>query len=472
MSILDKIGYIEQLCEMGMPNIRDKVKGYKEAVIYFHKDLDGVSSGLAMKSYLQQYGIKTVEAIPINYGSDEFSAKMPSPGVLPVMVDFAHSKFFIKIHTDHHDAQVGTVPGQSTSFVKTPSNAEYISGNISPRDIFPPEDIKLISMVDSADFAKHGLQPDDIMRAAFHYNKNLDVTKNRQAMGLVVNKLLLAFKGKPGFLSSLLLQAQPSLISMYNVIIRLAKENGYKAPEEVQADHVRYQGEQQGKAKGQGKISDIEHLGNGQSVMIGNVVIQYGGGNMMKGGYDRYTVFKVNPEAEALIIMWPMGLIQMSKNPFKRGSSSVHMGDVLLRTVAPKFKSQMSREISLADVKRTYEMDITKKGLDGAMGFTFKDLAATLKPEQIRGVDVKEEGGWNKVINDISTKLYKDLSFKQKELLDRIKVNTWDIIMSGSGGHSGISNLQGLNFLGKGYTDLMKKIAMEAAKEMKDFKLS
>ena len=40
--------------------------------------------------------------------------------------------------------------------------------------------------------------------------------------------------------------------------------------------------------------------------------------------------------------------------------------------------------------------------------------------------------------------------------------------MASSGGHPSITNISGLNFMGKGYTDFMKEMMVEIAKEMKD----
>ena len=89
---------------------------------------------------------------------------MPKPKnkTLVCMVDFAHGKPVMNIHTDHHEGQIGVEKGTSTSFVKTPSNAAYISQVLSPNDLFPPKDVKIISTVDSADFGSQDLTPDDI----------------------------------------------------------------------------------------------------------------------------------------------------------------------------------------------------------------------------------------------------------------------------------------------------------------------
>ena len=41
------------LLESGLRNIRELSNRYKKAKIYFHQDLDGVTTALAMKNYLE-----------------------------------------------------------------------------------------------------------------------------------------------------------------------------------------------------------------------------------------------------------------------------------------------------------------------------------------------------------------------------------------------------------------------------------
>jgi hypothetical protein len=43
--------------ESGIRDINNIAKRYKKAKIYFHQDLDGVTTALAMKNYLGQQGI-------------------------------------------------------------------------------------------------------------------------------------------------------------------------------------------------------------------------------------------------------------------------------------------------------------------------------------------------------------------------------------------------------------------------------
>ena len=55
------------LLESGIRGIKDLAKRYKKAKIYYHMDLDGVTTAIAMKNYLEQHGIKVVDAELIQY---------------------------------------------------------------------------------------------------------------------------------------------------------------------------------------------------------------------------------------------------------------------------------------------------------------------------------------------------------------------------------------------------------------------
>lgn len=76
------------------------------------------------------------------------------------------------------------------------------------------------------------------------------------------------------------------------------------------------------------------------------------------------------------------------------------------------------------------------------------------------------------MIKDIANKKLKDLTRKQKNILRRVKVSAWDIIMAASGGHRSITNLANLNFLGKGYPDnYLKPIMQDIARELQKYDL-
>ncbi len=49
------------LKESGIREINKLAQRYPKAEIYFHQDLDGVTTAIAMKNYLEQHGIKVVD---------------------------------------------------------------------------------------------------------------------------------------------------------------------------------------------------------------------------------------------------------------------------------------------------------------------------------------------------------------------------------------------------------------------------
>lgn len=485
------------LFETGIRNINDIIKGYNKAEIWFHQDLDGVTIAIAMKEYLKSYGLKVVDAHFIQYGDVEYSATKSSDDVLKVMVDFAHGKPMMNIHIDHHQAQSGVEKGTATDFSKTASNLERMSSVIPNTFIFPQEDEKIITMVDSADFTKYNVTPEDVMRSAFQMDDKINVEKNHMAMGLVVNKLLLAYKNKKGFLTQLVLRSSPSLISMYNNIKKLATEYGFD-PSKIQKgteNYLKSQSEKKTSAEekintlsheldkhftGKGDELDVMKLSNGEGVMVNNVVVQWGGGKMwdpeIPYQYDRYAVFKLHPEAEYLVMGWPMGLIQVSKNPFKKGENPHDLGKLLIDDVFGKYKSRLENTyVSLYYIKYVYEQDIEKNTKD-KLGFTWDDLTSLYKNNQIIGIDTEKEGKWKEIIKDVSNKKFNDLNDNQKDILKKIKVRAYDLIKENSGGHHNISNLSNLNFvsqrdLGKDLETFMKEIMMDVVKEMKNYKL-
>lgn len=97
------------LKETGLRDISSSERDIPKTEIYFHQDLDGVTTVIAMKKYLEDNGIDVVGAHVIQYGDKEFAVKKNDAegDTMPVLVDFAHGKPMFKIHTDHHDKQVG-----------------------------------------------------------------------------------------------------------------------------------------------------------------------------------------------------------------------------------------------------------------------------------------------------------------------------------------------------------------------------
>ena len=416
--------------ETGIRNISDLRNRYPKAEIYFHQDLDGVTTAIAMKKYLENNGIDVVGAHVIQYGDKEFSVKKNDAegDTMPVLVDFAHGKPMFKIHTDHHDKQVGAEKGTSKSFRQARSNVETISQVVSPKDLFPSSDILLINTVDSADFAKHGITPEEVVNYLYRFDKETSLQKNKLLLGFVINKLLLAFKNKPGFLESLVMDSEPSLLSILTNIKSWMKAANSPKPQELQKNAEEY-----AKAmKDFPKVSD-------------NIIFQYGGGSMFKpGSYDRYTPFRNNPNADFLIMAWPLGLLQVSCNPFKkeRELKGVNLGEIA-QEVLGKWESQLKeKKIPLSTIKWISETSVGPE----SVGFTFKDFDALYG-----GKFIMMDGG-EKVLGNIKEMMdtpFTELTEEQKEMLDKIGINAWDLIQSQSGGHKCITNISGLNYLGR-----------------------
>jgi hypothetical protein len=420
--------------ESGLRDINALAKRYPKAEIYFHQDLDGVTTAIAMKKYLESNGIKVVDAHIIQYGDKEFAVKKNDAkgDVMPVLVDFAHGKPMFVIHTDHHDRQAGAEDTKSTSFRQSRSNVETISQVVSPKELFPSSDILLISTVDSANYASNNISVDEVISYLFRLDKEKSLEKNKMLMGLVVNKLLLAFKNKPGFLETLVMECSPSLLNILQTIKRIMVEKGYDKPEQLETNKDEY----------------VKSMQTNPNVkVLGNVIVQYGGGSMFKpGSYDRYTPFKNNPEADFIVIAWPLGLVQASCNPFKseRQLKGVNLGEIA-QEVLSKWEDQLKqREIPLSTIKWISES--SKDFNPESTGFTFKDFVA------LYGKEFKNmEDGKEKLIHigEMMEMPFSQLPEEHREMLDDIKVNAWDFIQANSGGHKCITNISGLNFMGR-----------------------
>lgn len=474
-----------QIFESGLRDVKKIIKNYpsKEAEAYFHQDLDGVTSALAMKTYLENYGVKTVDAHIIQYGGMEFAIEKTKPGRLPYLIDFAHGKPMFVIQTDHHQGQAGTEDTESTHFKAAPSNVETISGEISPSDIFTAVDIKLINTIDSADFLRRGLKPEDISNSIFDIDQNLSGEDNRFMMGLVTNRLLLAYKNKKitgtsldgreykdkNFLECLVLDSNASLVSMYNNIKHyinnfttknwLKSERKYDlngklaTPETLQKNVLDYQE----------KMKDYHDLKIDDEYNIG---LQYGGGKMFKpGSYDRYTVFKNNPSLNFYSIAWPMGLLQVAANPFKEKELDVDLGAIsndLLETYKPVFSKVW---IDILSVKKVSEMDIIKmkekgKDVSDKIGFKATDLEAFYNDKMYHLVNGKiVQYNLTDDIKKMMNKPVDSLNYNEKKELRKYKISWFDLIKENSGGHKSITNISSFNYFPYAHPKLKKYVA-------------
>lgn len=455
------------LNESGIQNIRSIAKEYNKAKIYFHIDLDGITSCCAMKNYLEQYGIQVIAVERIQYGGMEYAIQKTEQGVLPVLVDFAHGKPFMKIHTDHHDSQI-EYGNTSKHFAHSKSNAGTISTIISPTSIFPQEDVRVINMVDSAGYSDENIGIDELKNYIFKWSKDRTNIQNHLRFGMVVNKILLAYKNKPGFLETVIMESQPSLYSMYRVAMRIVKEhvsNGDKGWADIlqlQKNADFYAKAQKDKQIDNASVDTIEQLTYGGNALVGNTIIQVGGGNMMKvGSYDRYTAFKNYPDAKYFIMIWDsIGMMQVSKNNWNEETKDdgIHLGDLVIKNIFEnKYIPLLNKEkydISLLAVKKTLEENINEENEQNALGFDYNEFMSLFNKEY----DVNERLQMNieKCMNlkpsqitpsDNDTDEQKEFKMKIVKLLSRFKIPLPEIILKTSGGHPGITNLNGFAFL-------------------------
>jgi hypothetical protein len=417
--------------ESGIRDINKLRKEFDKVIIVFHQDTDGVCSALGMKHYFENYGFKVIDAHVIQYGDKEWSLKKSDPNdkVLYCLCDFAHGKPMFQVHLDHHDRQAGAEDTKSTSFRQSRSNVETISQIVSPKELFPSSDILLISTVDSADFAKHDITADEVVNYLFRFDKEKSLQRNKMLLGLVINKLILAFKNKPGFLEGLVMNSEPSLMSILTNIKEWMKKTNAVKPELLQKNADEYKTSMQ-------NYPNVEN----------NIIFQYGGGSMFKpGSYDRYTPFRNNPEADFLIMAWPLGLVQASCNPFKkeRELKGVNLGEIA-QEVLSKWEDQLkTKEIPLSTIKWVSETSVGPE----SVGFTFKDFKA------LYGDKFKSVEGGDKALRHIGQMMevpFSELPEEHRQMLDKISINAWDLIQSNSGGHKCITNISGLNYLGRG----------------------
>ena len=383
-----------------------------------------------MKKYLEDNGIDVVDAHVIQYGDKEFAVKKNDAqgDIMPVLVDFAHGKPMFVIHTDHHDKQVGAEKKASKSFRQARSNVETISQIVSSKELFPSSDILLINTVDSADFARQDITPKEVINYLFKLDKEKSLQKNKMLLGFVINKLILAFKSKPGFLEKLVMESEPSLLNILHNIRQWMKQTRSEKPEELQKHSEDY-AEQM---KGYPQVED-------------KIIFQYGGGSMFKrGSYDRYTPFRNNPEADFLIMVWPLGLLQVSCNPFKkeRELKGVNLGEIA-QEVLSRWESQLKeKQVPLSTIKWVSETSVNPE----SVGFTFNDFVALYGDKFMsneRGEEALEKLG--KMMN----KKFSELTENEKEILDSVSVSAWDLIQANSGGHKCITNISSLNYLGR-----------------------
>jgi hypothetical protein len=249
------------------------------------------------------------------------------------------------------------------------------------------------------------------------------------------------------------------LVNIYLNIVRIAKEEGYATPEIMTANLEKYVQSQ----KESDKVKYLEDHG---------IIAQYGGGSLFKpGSYDRYVPFKNYPDANFLVIVWPLGLMQSSCNPFKKDRSlkGVNLGEIA-QEMLKSFETELKNYIITVDTIK-YFAEKHKSFSPDSVGFNYTDMIALYSDTDfgIIGLDQPPKGApadytverWQKAVKTIMDKPYKELSERERKALKKLKVTGWDMIQANSGGHKCITNVSGLMYFGRDGVPFLKRFARE-----------
>ena len=122
----------------------------------------------------------------------------------------------------------------------------------------------------------------------------------------------------------------------------------------------------------------------------------------------------------------------------------VNLGEIAQEVLSKWEGSLKEKEIPLSTIKWISERS---KGFGPeSVGFTFKDFVA------LYGNKYKTMDDGKETLTQIGRMMetpFTELSDEQKEMLDKITINAWDLIQANSGGHKCITNISGLSYLGR-----------------------
>lgn len=422
MKKFSKVQKETSILESGLQNITKLAQKYKKCVIYYHQDLDGVTSAISIREYLKSYGIQTVGCEWTQYGPRTFAndIKPWSEDTMMVLVDFAQGSSYFTIATDHHDRQTDFEKSAATHARHSPSNVETLDRVVAKNPAFPQDDIDSISMVDSAGYLKHNVGPEQVTQSTL---SDLEagktpggLTKNKVMLANVVNRLLLAYKNKTkggdkstkGYLlNRMVMECAPSLVAMYQMIKKTADEQGWDSGEVIAQNHDSYVGKQ--------KVSkDIKYDAER------GIIVQYGGGYMVKtGSYNRYTPFKNFPDSIFLSIAWPMGLLQVSCNPFKKKMfPDIDLGQIMREVVDSQKDRLSSVWTNLETIKKVSESEVSDT-ID-SIGYKWDSISSGYLTSVSEDEEVK--------LDDTKIKLYIDMGAsstpESSESYDSVKKST------------------------------------------------
>ena len=155
-----------------------------------------------------------------------------------------------------------------------------------------------------------------------------------------------------------------------------------------------------------------------------------------------------------------IGMMQVSKNNWNLNDKSkeIDLGQVVLKDIfETKYKPLLDKpkyNISLLSIKKLYESNINKENELEALGFDLNELKALLQEDF--DLSDKQQKWLDKIMsykpsqltpNEKDSDKQKEYKFKCVKFLNTIKLPLSEIVLKTSGGHPGITNLNGFGFL-------------------------
>lgn len=494
--------YILVIGEESIENERikffDTVDRYKNAVIFYHRDLDGVASAIYMKTFLKERGYKDIIYIPLNYGAAMFDYPrniLSLDDYLTIVVDFAVPIQKAKYQFDHHIERGENINDVILFRKESRSCVEYMQNVLIRKKYWDDYELDCISRVDSASFSR-----DDLNYLFFLYDKDIieeyKKSKDRKnflwKLILYCNLLILNGKNINDYINNIVANSSTSIISLYMNIIKsinsgLFVRRGkvynlydilnsildfmnirkkeisdnliivpYGKEKEYIDKYVSYENYYKKEKKLEGVFLSFKELG---------ILLQIGMGSMVtKGGYNRYYGFLADIDTEYLIYYYyPLPLIQISYNPFlKDRKTNLNISSIVEETIYQMnllknyfvelkylkyFKSNFNRMLSKFDK----ELGIQFEEAFGSGGYYENiDLYRKIKDKYI--VLSKEERLKLKDCFDQPVNVQVSILNQKNKLVTRAEKNPYsclegyyfkpiDILKLEAGGHEKIYNL-------------------------------
>lgn len=162
---------------------KKKGKKGKEVALYFHDDLDGIYSAIAMKGYLEKKNFDIVQYGIVNY-QEGWTTTVLDPELINIALDYAENIENIDVYIDHHgEFKEGENEGAETA-VKTKTSSAY-EGIMDQLGL--PVDSTVVNVIDMVDSAKYDDYNIDIKNIITFDFKDF---KNKLEFAAAFNQLL------------------------------------------------------------------------------------------------------------------------------------------------------------------------------------------------------------------------------------------------------------------------------------------